>query len=101
MDPVYQEELIIGLKVNDGCEDDEVTNLTTIGNTFYYIAEDGVISYEPTWSHSEVGCPIAYMVSRIENGVERPLTASEKLVLNHDVTNGWMTLDTSDYALDG
>jgi len=30
MDPVYSEELLIDVKVNDGCEDDEVTNLTSI-----------------------------------------------------------------------
>jgi len=41
------------------------------------------------------------MVTRIEGGVERALTADEKLVLTHDNTNGWMQLNTSDYALDG
>lgn len=45
MNPPYKEELIIQLKVNDGCEEDEVTNLTTIDDTFYYIAEDGTIDY--------------------------------------------------------
>ena len=92
MSTPYKEELIIDLKVNDGCELDEVNNLTFIDDTFYYIAEDGVIDYEPLWSHTEPSCPVAYMVSRIEGGVERDLTADEKLVLTHDTRNGWMQL---------
>ena len=92
---------MIELKVKDGCEEDEVTNLSTIEDTLYYIAEDGLVKYQPTWTHSELGCPIEYLVSRIVDGVERPLTDEEKTVLGHDDTNGWLDLITSDYALDG
>jgi len=101
MENVYTEELLIDLWVMDGCEDDDVTNLTTIDDTLYYIAEDGLVSYQPTWTHSELGCPILYMVSRIVDGVERDLTPEEALVLTHNSANGWLDLQTSDYALDG
>ena len=67
------------------CPDDEVTPTSTIDNTLYYIAEDGLISYKPTWTHTLFDCPIIYGVNRIDaDGTERPLTASEQLVLVHD-----------------
>lgn len=43
MDPVYEEELLIELQVNDGCEDDEVTTTDTIPFQLYYIAETGLV----------------------------------------------------------
>lgn len=45
MDPVYSEELLIQLNVSDACPDDEVTPTSSIANTLYYIAEDGLIGY--------------------------------------------------------
>jgi len=78
-----------------------VTNNSTISDTLYHIAEDGVVKYEPIWSHSKANCPIEYRVSRIENETERELTTAEKLVLHHDASNGWMNLTTDNYALDG
>lgn len=101
MDPVYLEELLIELKVKDACQEDEVTNLTTIDDILYYIAEDGTIAYEPTWEHSQTSCPFSYEVTRIVEGVERALNDEEKLVLTHDPSNGWLDLNTSDYSLDG
>ena len=102
MDPVYSEELLIELKVRDACPEDEVTPTSSISNTLYYIAEDGLINYEPTWTHTKVDCPITYEVSRIEtDGTERALTAEEELVLVHDKSNGWLDLNTSNYELDG
>ena len=100
MDPVYMEELLIELTVKDACAEDEVTNETSIEDTLYYIAEDGVVSYLPTWSHIKEGCPFTYEVRRIVEGVERLLSDAEKLVLTHDNTNGWMDLSTSNYVLD-
>ena len=79
-----------------------MTNLSSISNfTLYYIAEDGVVSYKPEWSHTKVNCPIEYLVSRIEGSVERPLTSPEMLVLTLDKSNGFLDLKTSEYALDG
>lgn len=88
--------------MKDACQEDEVTNLEVIEDyTLYYIAEDGMVSYNPSWSHSKESCPFTYEVTRIIDGVERELTDDEKLVLTHDKTNGWMDLDTSNYLLDG
>jgi len=101
MDLPYEEELIIELRVKDGCEDDQVTNLSVVADTLYNVAEDGLVRYMPTWSHSEEGCPIEYLVSRVVGGVERPLSADEETVLKHFNTTGWLDLETSDYALDG
>ena len=84
------EELLIEVSVEDACARDEVTNLTSIDDTLYNIAEDGIVSYEPTWSHTETDCPISYLITRIVDGVERELTDEEKLVVLHDDSNGWM-----------
>ena len=72
-----------------------------IYNTLYNIAESGKVSYTPTWSHTKPDCLVEYIVNRIDDGVERPLSAAEKLVLFHSKSNGWMDLLTSDYTLDG
>ena len=49
MNPTYTEELIIILNVNNFCRIDTVIPLSTIPNQLYYIAEDGVVSFAPTW----------------------------------------------------
>ena len=79
-----------------------MTNLSSIPKfTLYYIAEDRVVSFKPKWSHTKVNCPIEYLVSRIEDSVERALTPPELLVLTLDKSNGFLDLNTSEYALDG
>ena len=94
MNPVYKEELLIELQVNDGCEDDEVTTTDTIPFQLYYIAETGLVSFKPTWTHTELGCPITYEIGRIDDttGLERALTADESSVLVQDKTNGWLDI---------
>lgn len=87
--------------MKEGCNDDEVTTFGTIDDTLYYIAEDGLVSYQRTWEHTELGCPITYQVTRIESGIERALTPEEQLVLIIDPNNGYLDLQTDDYALDG
>ena len=75
--------------MKDACQEDEVTNLEVIEDyTLYYIAEDGMVSYVPSWSHSKDSCPFTYEVTRIIDGIEHELTDDEKLVLTHDKTNG-------------
>ena len=72
-----------------------------MSDTLYYIAEDGVVRYEPEWTHTETGCPFTYEVGRMVDGVERPLTPDEQVVLVHDDSNGHLRLETGNYALDG
>lgn len=78
-----------------------MTPLSTIANELYYIDEDGTRSFNPTWSTAIPGCPATYEIGLIENGVERPLTADEKAVINFDDTDGSMSYSTSDFGLDG
>ena len=55
------EELLIELQVKDACQEDEVDNLSTIDAlVVYYIAEDEIVLYDPTWSHTIDGCPFTY-----------------------------------------
>ena len=77
MDPVYCEELEINLEVNNDCQLDEVTALSTIGNELYYIDKDGIRQFDPQWSITIPGCPATYEIGRMVNGVERPLTPEE------------------------
>lgn len=93
---------MIDVSLGGGCNDDEVTNLTSISDILYYIAEDGLVKFEATWSNIEPSCPTDYLVTRIVEGTERDLTEAEKLVLtHHKLTTGMLDLQTSDYALDG
>ena len=43
-----------------------MTALDTIADELYYIAEDGLVNYEPTWTHTMVDCPVTYEVSRVD-----------------------------------
>ena len=97
----YEKRLIVDVHVKIGCETDEVTTLSSISDTLYYIAEDGAVKFEPKWSHTEPHCPVEYLALRNEDGVLRPLNEAEKSIVSFDDKNGFMTLDTSDYALDG
>lgn len=79
--PTYSEELIITVKVKNQCKIDQVTPLFVIPNELYYIAETGLRSFVPTWSTAVTGCPVTYQIGRIVNGLERPLSAAEKIVI--------------------
>ena len=65
-----------------------MTALSTIADELYYIAEDGVRAFVPTWSITVVGCPVTYEIGRIVNGVEHPLTAVEYAVISHTTQDG-------------
>ena len=45
MNPIYEEELLIELKVANECLIDEITPLDTIADQLYYIDEDGTQSF--------------------------------------------------------
>ena len=98
----FENELLIDVRLDLACQIDEVINLSLISDTKYYIAQDGLKEFKPEWTHTVPACPVEYGVSRIIDGAERPLNSAEKLVLTHfSLTNGWLDLQTSDYALDG
>ena len=90
MNPTYEEELIIILIVNNECQTDEVTSLSTIADELYYIAEDGVRAFAPTWSITVARCPVTYEIGRIDDltGIERALTASELAVITFSQIDG-------------
>ena len=90
MDPTYSEELIIILRVVNGCQNDEVKALDTIADELYYIAEDGTRQFAPTWSTTIAGCPVTYEIGRIDDdtGLERPLTTDELAVITFSDVDG-------------
>ena len=90
MDPSYEEELIIKLIVSNDCDADEVTALGSIEDELYYIAENGVRSFEPTWSTITAGCPVTYEIGRIDSRslLERALTVEEAAVITFSNTDG-------------
>ena len=75
MSPVYEEETIFILHINNDCQLDEIKALDTIPNQTYYIKADGLRDFDPTWTNSVPFCPATYEIGRMVNGVERPLTA--------------------------
>ena len=60
-----------------------MTALSSIANELYYIAEDGVRAFVPTWSTTVMGCPVTYEIGRIDEltGLERALAAEELAVI--------------------
>lgn len=100
MNPTYSEELLIDLNVKLNCDPDDVSALSTIPYQIYYIGIDGTRDFAPTWDNTVFGCPATYEISRIEAGVERPLTAAEYAVLTHSTVDGDLSMTTSDYFLD-
>ena len=103
MDPTYEEELLIRLTVNNDCQTDKVTPLDTIPDELYYIAEDGVRTFAPSWSITVIGCPVTYEIGRIDEstGLERPLGSAELAVIDFNGNDGQMSYQTSNYELDG
>ena len=69
--PVFQDELIVDVVVANGCLVDEVTATGSVINDFtYIIAEDGLLSWIPTWTSTVTGCPLTYEIGRIVTSVE-------------------------------
>ena len=103
MSPTYSEELIVTLNVENKCLTDTVAPVGFISDeNLYYISEDGVLAFVPTWSNSVAGCPVVHGMSRIESGgTERPLNSAELAVITFDASNGQASIQTSDFALDG
>ena len=60
-----------------------MTALSSIANELYYIAEDGVRAFVPTWSTTVMGCPVTYEIGRIDEltALERALAAEELAVI--------------------
>ena len=65
--PAYQDELMIELTVENGCQADQITPTSApISDFIYFIAEDGTIDFNPSWSGNSVaGCPWTYEVRRV------------------------------------
>ena len=102
MDPTYKEELLIEVEVKNSCILDEVDVTGILNDQIpYYINEDGIVPFDPTWSHTLIGCPITFEIGIVEAGVERPLNPVEIAVLNHSNVDGSVRLEATDYVLDG
>lgn len=103
MDPTFEEELIIQLLVTNECRDDVVTALDTIADELYFIDQDGLRSFVPTWSTTIPDCPVTYEIGRIDEltGQERPLSLDELAVITFNPSDGQMSYSTSNYGLDG
>ena len=100
--PAFSSELLIKLDMNNGCLADDVTNVTpaSIPSFTYLMANDGLLTWSPTWSSSVPGCPLTYEIGRIVSTVEQALTAHETAALTHSSVDGSLQLQSSDYALD-
>ena len=61
-----------------------MTALESIEDELYYIAENGMRSFELTWSTIIAGCPVTYEIGRIDSrsGLERALTVEEAAVIS-------------------
>ena len=92
---------LISLLVDNDCSGDVITPLDTIADELYYISQNGTRSFTPTWTHSELDCPVHYEIMIVENGVERPLTLAEQQVISFSDVDGSMSYSTSDFSLDG
>ena len=101
MDPVYAEELLIDLNVNNNCKFDVVTTESMIDDQLYYIDVNDTVFLEPTWSSNVTGCPATYEIGRVVDGVERPLTPEEYVVISHSVFDGHMSYFTEEFDYDG
>ena len=95
--PVFEEELIINLAVSNACLSDEVTaTATAISDFSYYLQNDGLLSWSPTWSSTVDGCPTTFEIGRVFTGVEQALTSHETAALTHSDGNGSLTLLSTD-----
>ena len=103
MDPTYEEELLVRLSVIDVCADDEVSGPTAaIEDDLYLINFDGEKSIAQAWYSTTVpGCAIEHDVLRVIDGVARPLTTDEQLVISQLPADGSLRYSTSNFALDG
>jgi len=92
--PVFSDELLIKLDMNNGCLADDVTNLTpaSIPSFTYLMVNDGLLTWSPTWSSSVTGCPLTYEIRRIVATVEQVLTAYETAALTHSSVDGSLLL---------
>lgn len=101
MTPEFKEILFIDLDVLNECEIDQVDPLSNIPYQLYYIAEDPVRSFSPTWTSAINGCPTFFDIEIDENGIWRPLNAAELAVISFNSADGSFSFQTSDYQLDG
>ena len=101
MNPEFKETLFIDLEVLNECEIDSVTPLTSIPYQLYYIAEDPLFSFNPSWNSVIAGCPTFFDIEIDDGGVWRPLSAAELAVISFNSADGSFSFQTSDYALDG
>ena len=94
--------MIISLDLANGCLIDEVTTTgTAISDFTYYLNNDGLLSWSPTFSSTVTGCPLTFEIGLIVSTVEQALTSHETAVLTHSTVDGSLTLLSTDYALDG